>query len=175
MKIMENKPFIFGVATSGENFTDRVKEMERLLMNFKHGVNTVLISPRRWGKTSLVQKVARLAQSDNLKIVYLDIFSCRSDRDFYDAFAAAVLKQTSSKFDEWLENAKLFLSRISPKISIGTDPLTDFSISLEMNPKSEDIDEILQLQALLGQISFSMTTLVGCKKNKKSRIDLDLF
>ncbi|MBR6285577.1 MAG: ATP-binding protein [Bacteroidaceae bacterium] len=142
---MENKPFIFGVATSGENFTDRVKETERLLMNFKHGVNTVLISPRRWGKTSLVQKVARLAQSDNLKIVYLDIFSCRSDRDFYDAFAAAVLKQTSSKFDEWLENAKLFLSRISPKISIGTDPLTDFSISLEMNPKSEDIDEILQL------------------------------
>lgn len=145
MKIMENKPFIFGVATSGENFTDRVKETERLLMNFKHGVNTVLISPRRWGKTSLVQKVARLAQSDNLKIVYLDIFSCRSDRDFYDAFAAAVLKQTSSKFDEWLENAKLFLSRISPKISIGTDPLTDFSISLEMNPKSEDVDEILQL------------------------------
>ena len=82
---MENKPFIFGVATSGDNFTDREKETERLLLNFRHGVNTVLISPRRWGKTSLVQKVSRLAQSDNLKIVYIDIFSCRSDRDFYDA------------------------------------------------------------------------------------------
>ena len=116
---MENKPFIFGVATSGDNFTDREKETERLLLNFRHGVNTVLISPRRWGKTSLVQKVSRLAQSDNLKIVYIDIFSCRSDRDFYDAFASAVLKQTSSKVDEWLENIKLFLSRISPKISMG--------------------------------------------------------
>ena len=82
---MENKPFIFGVATSGDNFTDREKETERLLLNFRHGVNTVLISPRRWGKTSLVQKACRLAQSDKLKIVYLDIFSCRSDRDFYDA------------------------------------------------------------------------------------------
>lgn len=42
---MENKPFIFGVATSGDNFTDREKETERLLLNFRHGVNTVLISP----------------------------------------------------------------------------------------------------------------------------------
>ena len=94
---------------------------------------------------NLVQKVCHLAQSDKLKVVYLDIFSCRSDKDFYDAFAAAVLKQISSKLDEWLENVKLFLSRVSPKISIGTDPMTDFSISLEMNPKREDIEEILQL------------------------------
>ena len=115
------------------------------MLNFRHGVNTVLISPRRWGKTSLVKKVCGLAQADNLKVVYLDIFSCRSDRDFYNAFASAILKQTSSKLDEWLENIKLFLSRISPKISIGTDPMTDLSISFEINPKSNDIDEILQL------------------------------
>lgn len=148
---MESKPFIFGIATSGDNFTDRKKDTERLLLNFKHGVNTVLISPRRWGKTSLVQKVCHLAQSDELKVVYLDIFSCRGDKDFYDAFAAAVLKQTSSKLDEWLENVKLFLSRVSPKISIGTDPMTDFSISLEMNPKREDIEEILQLPEKIAQ------------------------
>ncbi len=148
---MGNKPFIFGVATSGENFTDREKETARLLSNFQHGVNTVLISPRRWGKTSLVQKVCHLAQSDKVKVVYLDIFSCRSERDFYDAFAAAILKQTSSKLDEWLENAKLFLSRISPKISLGPDPATDFSISLEMNPKGNDIDEILQLPEKIAQ------------------------
>ena len=147
----ENKPFIFGVATSGDNFTDREKETERLLQNFRHGVNTVLISPRRWGKTSLVRKVCRLAQSEKLKIVYLDVFSCRSDRDFYDAFAAAVLKQTSSKLDEWAENVKLFLSRISPKITMGTDPMTEFSISLEMNPKSNDVEEILQLPEKIAQ------------------------
>jgi hypothetical protein len=148
---MENRPFIFGVATSGENFTDRKKETERLLMNFRHGINTILISPRRWGKTSLVHKVRRLAESDSLKVVYLDAFSCRSDRDFYDAFASAILKQTSSKFDEWMENAKLFLSRISPKITLGPDPMTDFSVSLELNPKSNDVDEILQLPEKIAQ------------------------
>lgn len=148
---MDNKPFIFGVATSGDNFTDRKSETARLLANFKHGINTVLISPRRWGKTSLVQKVCNLAKSDDLKVVYLDIFSCRSDREFYDAFASAVLKQTSTKWDEWIENAKLFLSRITPKISFGTDPMTDFSVSLELNPKSDDITEILQLPEKIAQ------------------------
>ena len=148
---MENKPFIFGVATSGDNFTDRKSETARLLANFKHGINTVLVSPRRWGKTSLVQKVCNLAKSDDLKVVYLDIFSCRSDREFYDAFASAVLKQTSTKWDEWVENAKLFLSRITPKISFGTDPMTDFSVSLELNPKSDDITEILQLPEKIAQ------------------------
>lgn len=148
---MDNKPFIFGVATSGDNFTDRKSETARLLANFKHGINTVLISPRRWGKTSLVQKVCNLAKSDDLKVVYLDIFSCRSDREFYDAFASAVLKQTSSKWDEWVENAKLFLSRISPKFSFGTDPMSDFSVSLELNPKSDDITEILQLPEKIAQ------------------------
>jgi hypothetical protein len=142
---MEKKPFIFGVATSGENFTDRVSETQRLLYNFQYGVNTVLISPRRWGKTSLVQKVRSQAQSSKLKVVYLDIFSCRNERDFYDAFATAILQQTSSKLEEWMENARLFLSRISPKVSFGPDPMQDFSISLNIDPKHDNIDEILQL------------------------------
>jgi AAA+ ATPase superfamily predicted ATPase len=147
----ENKPFVFGAATSGDNFTDREKETARLLSNFTHGVNTVLISPRRWGKTSLVKKVCGLAGSDRLKIVYLDVFSCRTDSEFYDAFASAVLKQTSSVFEELMENARTFLSRISPKITVGPDPVSDFSISLELNRKNEDVDEILQLPQKIAQ------------------------
>lgn len=145
MQNKSNKAFIFGIATSGENFTDRKNETNRLLLNFQQGINTILISPRRIGKTSLVRKVCELAKSDDLKIVYLDIFSCRSDRDFYDAFATAVLRQTSSKLEEWIDNAKRFLSRITPKFSIGSDPMTDFSVSLELNTKSEDVTDILQL------------------------------
>lgn len=148
---MDIKPFIFGVAASGENFTDRKNETARLLANFRHGVNTVLISPRRWGKTSLVQKVAALAQSDDLIVVYLDIFSCRSDKEFYDAFASAVLRQTSSKWKEWVENAKSFLSRIRPKISFGSDSVAEFSVSLEMDPQSDDVAEILQLPEKIAQ------------------------
>lgn len=42
---MENRPFIFAAAASGSNFTDREKKAARLLSNFTHDVNTVLISP----------------------------------------------------------------------------------------------------------------------------------
>lgn len=140
-----NKPFIFGVATAGDNFTDREQETKRLLANFNHGINTILISPRRWGKTSLVKKVCKVAATDKLKIIYLDIFSCRNENEFYEAFTTAVLKQTSSKFDEWVEHTKLYLSRIAPKISIGADPVNDFSISFETKQQSDSIDDILQL------------------------------
>lgn len=139
------KPFVFGVATSGNNFTDRGKETERLLLNFTHGVNTILISPRRWGKTSLVKKVAQLAQNNKRKIVYMDIFSCRTESEFYHLFATSILKQTSSKWDEWIENTKQFLSHINPKISIGADPMNDFSISFEYNIQNGTENDILQL------------------------------
>ncbi len=160
----KNKPFVFGVATTGEHFTDREKETARLVENFRHGVNTILISPRRWGKTSLVRKVCKLAAADNLKIVYLDIFSCRSEHDFYTAFAEAVIKQTSSKWDEWLDDAKDFLARISPKISLGTDPMSEFSLSLSLNTKSEEVEDILQLPER-----------IAAKKNCRIVICIDEF
>ena len=144
-KISMEKPFVFGVATSGDNFTDREKETQRLLLNFTHGVNTILISPRRWGKTSLVKKVAQLAQTKTRKIVYLDIFSCRTESEFYRLFATSVLKQTSSKWDEWVENTKQFLAHINPKISIGTDPMNVFSISFEYSMQDNAGNDILQL------------------------------
>lgn len=139
------KPFVFGVATSGDNFTDREKETQRLLLNFAHGVNTVLISPRRWGKTSLVKKVAQLSQENKRKVVYIDIFSCRTENEFYRLFATSILKQTSSKWEEWIENTKQFLSHINPKISIGADPMNDFSISFEYNMQNNTENDILQL------------------------------
>lgn len=46
MKRNDEAPFVFGVRVEGDTFTDRREETERLLMNFRYGVNTILISPR---------------------------------------------------------------------------------------------------------------------------------
>lgn len=138
-------PFVFGVRVEGNMFTDRKEETNRLKMNFLYGVNTILISPRRMGKTSLVEKVCSLVESDTLKIAKIDAFGCRSENDFINAFATAVVRATSSKWEEWMENAKTFLSRFIPKISIGQDPLTDFSIALEYNRANTVTEDILQL------------------------------
>ena len=142
---MEEKPFVFGTAVSGENFTDREKASKRLCANFIYGINTILISPRRWGKTSLVKKVIQTVQNKDLKVIYMDIFSCRTPEEFYTRFAENVIKQTSSKSEEWIENVKSFLLRFNPKFSMKSDPLSEMSLSLEILPKQEDYDEILQL------------------------------
>lgn len=138
-------PFIFGKAAEGAFFTDRTEDSKRLTANLTHGINTILISPRRWGKTSLVKKVIAEIDIPKIKPVFIDIFQCKSEYEFYHAFATAVIKQTSSKFDEWVETAKTFLSNISPKFSFGSDPMNDFSLSFEWNPKNDSGTSILQL------------------------------
>lgn len=138
-------PFVFGIRVEGDTFTDRREETERLKANFIYGINTILISPRRMGKTSLVDKVCSLVESDSIRIAHIDAFGCRSENDFIDAFATAVVRATSSKWEEWVENAKVFLSRFVPKISFGQDPLTDFSLSLEYNASNNTTEEVLRL------------------------------
>ena len=68
MRKSKEAPFVFGVRVEGDSFTDRREETERLKANFTYGVNTILISPRRMGKTSLVDKVCSLVESEDIRI-----------------------------------------------------------------------------------------------------------
>lgn len=72
------RPFVYGVSVSGDNFTDRQKETHRLKVNFENGINVILISPRRMGKTSLVKKVQQEVEGKIVHTVYVDIYNCRS-------------------------------------------------------------------------------------------------
>ena len=139
------KSFIYGVSVSGENFTDRVEETRRLTMDFENGVNVILISPRRMGKTSLVKKVQSQVDNPNIRVIYMDIYDCRSEYDFYNKFATTILKETSGKMDLFLDNVKQFLTRLSPKISFSPDPNMDYSVSLGITPKNYAPEEILDL------------------------------
>lgn len=144
-------PFVFGVRVEGDTFTDRHEETERLKANFTYGVNTILISPRRMGKASLVEHVCSLIDTTDIRIAHIDAFGCRSEHDFVNAFATAVVRATSSKWEEWMENTKTFLSRFVPKISFGQDPLNDFSLSFEYNPANNTTEEVLQLPELIAR------------------------
>lgn len=77
MRKSKEAPFVFGVRVEGDSFTDRREETERLKANFTYGVNTILISPRRMGKTSLVDKVCSLVESEDIRIARIDAFGCR--------------------------------------------------------------------------------------------------
>ncbi len=139
------KSFIYGVAVEGNNFTDREKETRRLKQDFENGQNMILISPRRMGKTSLVRKVQTLVDTKSIVTVYMDIYDCRNEYEFYNKFAASLMKQTAGKAEAVIKNIKEFLVRLSPTLSFGPDPNNELSVSLGITPKDYSPEEILQL------------------------------
>lgn len=165
MKMRENEQsFVFGVSVSDYNFIGRKEEIRRLKMNFEEGINTILISPRRWGKTSLVKKVCEVVDRKKVIPVFVDIFKCKTEYEFYNALAEAVLKQTASKAELWMDNARDFIARLSPKISFSPEPNSEFALSLGISPKTHAPEEILSLAEEIAQ-----------KKQKRIVICIDEF
>lgn len=165
MKMRENEQsFVFGVSVSDYNFIGRKEEIRRLKMNFEEGINTILISPRRWGKTSLVKKVCEVVDRKKVIPVFVDIFKCKTEYEFYNALAEAVLKQTASKAELWMDNARDFIARLSPKVSFSPEPNSEFALSLGISPKTHAPEEILSLAEEIAQ-----------KKQKRIVVCIDEF
>ena len=146
-----DKAFVYGKSVGGDNFTDRVKETRRLKLDFENGMNVILISPRRMGKTSLVKKVIAEMDRPDIKIVYMDIYDCRSEYDFYNRLATSLMKQTASRVEQVMENVKRFLVRVSPTFSFKPEPTSDFSMSLGITPKEYQPEEILNLPEVIAK------------------------
>lgn len=138
-------PFIFGKTVAEAGFTNRSADIKRLTENLQNKVNTILISPRRWGKSSLVKKVTTRIRNRNTKVIMLDLMSIRNEEEFYKILASETIKATSNKLTEWIETGKEYLKHISPKISLGTDPMQDFDISFEWKELEKNYKEVLNL------------------------------
>ena len=138
-------PFLYGKTVTEDNFTNRSADIKRLTGNLQNHINTILISPRRWGKSSLVKKVAASIRSRSTRIIMLDLMSIRNEEEFYKVLATETIKATSNKLNEWIETAKEFLKHLTPKISLGKDPLQDFDISFEWKELENNYKEVLNL------------------------------
>ena len=139
------KAFVYGMSVGGDNFTDRIEETKRIKLDFENGINVILISPRRMGKTSLIKKVISEMDSPEIKVVYMDIYDCRSEYDFYNRFAETMMKSTGNQLEQVMENIKRFLVRASPKLSFSPEPNSEFSVSLGITPRDYSPEEILDL------------------------------
>lgn len=140
-------PFVYGKTAEAEDFTGREKDIARLKANLQGGINTILISPRRWGKTSLVNQVMKeLEQDSNYLVCKVDVFNCRSEEDFYKAFLNAVLNASSSKLTDFIELVKKYMGSVGPKFTVSdVGATTSFSIGMDFKEKHYSVDEILSL------------------------------
>lgn len=140
-------PFVFGKLAVDNNFTNRDEERQQLILNFNSLANTVLISPRRWGKSSLVQNAANEAMIENkdLHFCFLDVFSVRTEEQFYQHLAIEVLKTSASRMELLLDYAGRFLGKFLPKLSFSPDAQNEISLSLDWKEVRKEPEDILNM------------------------------
>jgi hypothetical protein len=150
---MQKSPFIYGTTVSEKSFTDREDEIRKLTDNLLGGINTMIISPRRWGKSSLVEKVTDSikARHPEVRIAMIDMFTINTEEEFLEKFAGEILKASSSKWQEWIKNSKKFFKGIVPVIQINVDHLNKFSVSFNWEEIRKHEEEILNLPETIAQ------------------------
>jgi len=138
-------PFEYGEIVGQTQFINRDDDRARLALNLTGGLNTMLISPRRWGKSSLVQQVAIQNQNEQIIFCFIDLFHIRDEQEFYAVLTKTVIEATSNKMEEWLSTASMFLKRLSPKIGLRIDPVNEMEISFEYDSIEKNYRDILDL------------------------------
>lgn len=113
----------------------------------------MIISPRRWGKSSLVEKTILEINKTHgsQRTVLIDLFSVNSEESFLEIFAREVIKSSSSKWEDWISSGKDFFKNLIPQISVGIDPNNDFSLSFDWKELKKHSLEILNLPEIIAE------------------------
>ena len=109
-------PFKFGTIVENEFFTDRIQELQQIRQMLDSENHLVLISSRRFGKSSLVLKAVKQAVRP---FVMLNLQNVVSVEDF----AAKLLKEIF-KLYKW-ERIKHLMSHFRIVPTISTNPVTN--------------------------------------------------
>jgi hypothetical protein len=148
-------PFRFGDIALDDAFANRAQEVAELTDDALNGQNVVVFAPRRYGKTSLVERVAHELTRKRVLVAQLNLMKAATKEQFVEHVMRAVHDDIASPLSRARDSAlQLFRGlRVTPRISL--DP-GDGSVtfSIEGGYSDEDIDatlaRLLELPARLG-------------------------
>ena len=140
-------PFQYGRLAEAGSFIDRIDDRRELKNFLSHGINTILVSPRRWGKSSLVKESMKelVEEEKNIKVCFLDAYKIHTEEEFYNKFASAIIQGVSSTLEQKWGDFLRFVNRLTPSITIASDPMNSIEVDLKINPVKENLETILQL------------------------------
>lgn len=150
-------PFVFGKVATGRYFCDRDQEIRELEETLEGGMSVALISPRRYGKTSLI--VNTFEHNGSLNGVYIDLMGITELGEFLSLYTSRIVDSQGTLRQKFFNNAKNWLSGVRKiNVDMGSDP---FKVHLEIEPTNkEGISQVISLPE---------------KLNKKICIALDEF
>ena len=160
---MEN-PFKFGSLVDAPYFTDRVKELDYIVQFLKSENHLILISPRRFGKSSLVKKAVGKTGRPYL---WLNMQAVLSKEDL----AAKLLKALLNQFK--FEKIKYYLRNFRVVPSVNMNPMTD-ELTVSFQPSSDNGTTMIEdVMAMLQNVSTPDNKLVVVFDEFQSILEID--
>jgi hypothetical protein len=166
---MDVNPFVYGEIVTAAAFADRDAERERLACDLAAGQKVFLISPRRYGKSSLIRDVMRVLSKQKLLTVEITVAASSSYVGFLEAYARALLSADTplSRIRRWA--ADLFHG-VRPELRFDSSPDGDtgFSVAFPTIRSSRDA-------ARLATEVFALPARIAKARKQRLAIALDEF
>ena len=115
---LEN-PFVYQGYEGPDYFCDRTEETENVISALKNGRNLTLISPRKIGKTGLIDHSFYQLKKDNKNAIciYVDIFSTKNLQEFVETLGRAVIEDALEREKSFAAKVLDFFKGLRPMIT----------------------------------------------------------
>jgi uncharacterized protein len=152
---MDRNPFVYGEVVPTSAFVDRTAELERLVGDLADGQKVFLISPRRYGKSSLIRQALAATARRGALTVEVTVSSFSSYVGFLEGYARALMT-AETRWDRartWLREA-IGSARTEIRYTPGESPLGSLTVSFPSVKSERDVTRLAQdVFALPGRLA----------------------
>jgi uncharacterized protein len=127
MKRPVDNPFVFGEIIDQRSFVDRENDLEELVRDLADGQKIFLLSPRRFGKSTLVSIALLKLKKQHIRTVMINVSSYADYTQFLQKFSEKVLK-SAGPWDRVRDWAVRFARSVKPEVNVDMQT-GDFSVS----------------------------------------------
>jgi hypothetical protein len=137
-------PFRYGALALDDAFTDREAELAELVADIRNGQDVVLFAPRRYGKSSLVWRIAQQLVPRRALIAQVNLMTTPTKTRLAERLAHAIHENVASPLIRAKERLRVFQGlRIRPTVTIDPDD-GSLSFSFDASAAPEDLDATLE-------------------------------
>jgi hypothetical protein len=168
-----DNPFVYGEVVPLSAFVDRVDELNRLVRDLRAAQKVFLISPRRYGKSSLIRRALAAAERGGALTVDVTVSSFSSYVAFLEGYARA-LAEAETKWDRarsWLRDA-IRTARAEIRYAPDPTPQSAGAGSLSVSFPSVKSDRDV---ARLAEEVFALPAKLAAARRRKVIVALDEF
>jgi uncharacterized protein len=162
-------PFVYGEVVPVVAFVDREVELDRLTRDLLAGQKIFLISPRRYGKSSLVRQALRAAERSGALTVEVTVSSYSSYVSFLEGYARALLG-VETRLDKARAWMREMLGSVRPEVRLEADERGGSQLALSFPSARSDRDV-----SRLAQEVFALPGRIAAAKRRRLAVALDEF